>query len=92
MVKHAEFVVTNSFHGTAFSNTYEKPYVSIVSGKPDTRMASLLNQLGLSDHLVTKDKLDVQTMINTDFTAVREKKAALRQSSFDFLKRSLAGL
>ena len=55
-------------------------------------MASLLNQLGLSDHLVTKDKLDVQAMINTDFTAVREKKAALRQSSFDFLKRSLAGL
>ena len=92
MVKHAEFVVTNSFHGTAFSTTYEKPYVSIVSGKPDTRMASLLNQLGLSDHLVTKDKLDVQAMINTDFTAVREKKAALRQSSFDFLKRSLAGL
>ena len=66
--------------------------MSIVSGKPDTRMASLLNQLGLSDHLVAKDKLNVQAMMNTDFTAVREKKAALRQSSFNFLKRSLAGL
>lgn len=92
VIKHAEFVVTNSFHGTAFATTFEKPYVSIVTGNPDTRMASLLNQLGLSDHLVAKDKLNVQAMMNTDFTAVREKKATLRQSSFDFLKRSLAGL
>lgn len=92
MIKHAEFVVTNSFHGTAFSTTFEKPYVSIVTGTPDTRMSSLLNLLGLSDHLVTKDKLDVQAMMNTDYNAVREKKTTLRQSSFDFLKRSLAGL
>ncbi len=92
MIKHAEFVVTNSFHGTAFSTTYEKPYVSIVSGNPDTRMASLLNQLGLSDHLVTKNKVDVKAMMHTDFNAVCEKKAKLRQSSFDYLKRSLTGL
>lgn len=92
MIKHAEFVVTNSFHGTAFSTTYEKPYVSIVSGNPDTRMASLLNQLGLSDHLVTKDKVDVEAMMRTDYYAVREKKAALRKSSFEFLKYALAGL
>lgn len=92
MIKHAEFVVTNSFHGTAFSTTFEKPYVSVVSGKPDTRMASLLNQLGLSDHLVTKDKIDVRAMMNTDFTKLREKKAALRKSSFNFLKNALVGL
>ena len=45
MIKHAEFIVTNSFHGTAFSVTYEKPFVSIVSNdKPDLRMESLLKQ------------------------------------------------
>lgn len=92
MIKHAEFVVTNSFHGTAFSTIYEKPYVSIVSGKPDTRMFSLLNQLGLSNHLVTKDKLDVKAMLNTDYNDINERKTALRRSSFDYLKRSLAGL
>lgn len=92
MIKHAEFVVTNSFHGTAFSTTFEKPFVSVVTGKPDTRMASLLSQLGLSDHLVTKDNVDVEAMMNTDFSLVKDKKQALRQSSFDFIKRSLAGL
>lgn len=92
MIKHAEFVVTNSFHGTAFSTTFERPYVSVVTGKADTRMESLLSQLGLSDHLVTKDNIDVKKMLSTDYSKVREKKAALRQTSFDFLKNALKGL
>lgn len=92
MIKHAEFVVTNSFHGTAFSTTFERPYVSVVTGKADTRMESLLTQLGLADHLVTKDKVDVQRMLATDYSTVRKKKAALRQTSFDFLKNALKGL
>ena len=92
MIKHAEFVVTNSFHGTAFSTTFEKPYVSIVTGKADTRMYSLLDQLGLADHLVTKDNLDVDKMLATDFLPIRDKKVALRQTSFDFIKSSLKGL
>lgn len=92
MIKHAEFVVTNSFHGTAFATTYEKPYVSIVTEKPDTRMQSLLEQLGLSDHLVTKNCINVKAIQNTDFLTVREKKKQLRQSSIEYLKRSLAGL
>ena len=92
MIKHAEFVVTNSFHGTAFSTTFEKPYVSVVTGKADTRMESLLAQLGLSDHLVTKDEVDVEAIMKTDFESVRNKKTALRQSSFNYLRRSLQGL
>lgn len=92
MIKHAEFVVTNSFHGTAFATTFERPYVSVVTGKADTRMHSLLTQLGLSDHLVTKDRVDVDRMMSTDFTSVREKKAALRKESFDFLQSALKGL
>lgn len=90
IIKHAEFVVTNSFHGTAFSTTYEKPYVSIVTGKPDPRMSSLLGQLGLADHLVTPDKVDVERMMATDYSGVREKKVALRQSSIDYLKKALS--
>lgn len=92
MIKHAEFVVTNSFHGTAFATTYEKPYVSIVTEKADTRMQSLLEQLGLSDHLVKKEDMNVEKFLHTDFSKVREKKSALRQSSLDYLKNALQGL
>lgn len=89
MIKNAEFIVTNSFHGTAFSTTFEKPYVSVVSGNPDLRMKSLLEQLGLSDHLVDKDYINVPAMLRTDYTSVREKKSALRKDSFDFLTSTL---
>lgn len=89
MIKYADFVITNSFHGTVFSTIYEKPYVSIVTGKPDLRMESLLKQLDLIDHLVTVDNIDVAKMISTDFTTVSDKKKILRQSSIDYLKSAL---
>ena len=92
MTKNAEFVVTNSFHGTAFSTTFEKPYVSIVTGKPDLRMESLLKQLGLENHLVTSDKIDVKEMYKTDYELVRSKKAALRKDSLEYLKNALSGV
>lgn len=93
MIKYADFVVTDSFHGTAFSTTFEKPYVSIVSnGHADTRMKSLLQQLGLEDHLADADHMKIHDMKRTDFVKVREKKSMLRKDSFDFLSNSLAGL
>ncbi len=92
MVKNAEFVVTNSFHGTAFSTTFERPFISVITGKADTRMQSLLAQLELSNHLVTKDQIDIDKMSATDYTVVREKKAVLRKGSLEFLESSLKGL
>ena len=89
MIKYAEFVVTNSFHGTAFATTYEKPFVSIVSGKPDLRMKSLLDQLDLSNHLVHLDEIDVDEIMDTDFGKVKEKKKQLRRSSLRYLKDAL---
>ena len=71
---------------------FEKPFVSVVTGKADTRMYSLLDQLGRSDHLVTKDQINIDKMLVTDFSCVREKKSALRKTSLDFLQNSLKGL
>lgn len=89
MVKNASFVVTNSFHGTAFSTTFEKPYISVVSGSPDTRMSSLLSQLGLEDHLTTADTMNLDAMFATDYGTVTGKKKALRKDSLAFLKNAL---
>ena len=77
---------------SAFSTTFERPYILVVTGKADTRMQSLLTQLELSNHLATKDQIDIDKMLATDYTIVREKKAALRKNSFEFLESSLKGL
>lgn len=89
MIKNAEFVVTNSFHGTAFATIYSKPYVSIHTGTPDPRMASLLSQLGLADHLIRSKEINVDNILNTDFSLVKEKMQHLRQSSIEYLKKAI---
>ena len=93
MIKYAEFVVTNSFHGTAFATIYEKPYVSIVSGGiADSRMESLLKQLGLEGNLSTVDAFNVNKLLNTDYKDVKKRKVELRRNSLTYLKRAFSGL
>lgn len=93
MEKNAEFVVTNSFHGTAFATTFERPFVSVVSNeKPDLRMQSLLQQLGLKNNLTSAEKFNAEELMDTDFTKVAEKKVLLRKISIDYLEKALDGL
>lgn len=50
-MKNASFVLTNSFHGTAFSLIFGKPFHVVLNGTAsDARMISLLGRLGLDDH------------------------------------------
>ncbi|MCM1500290.1 MAG: polysaccharide pyruvyl transferase family protein [Clostridium sp.] len=57
LVDGAECVVTNSFHGTAFSIIFEKP--SIICGKKNynSRMLGTLCRLGLERNFVGFDKI-----------------------------------
>lgn len=89
MVKNASFIVTNSFHGTAFSTTFEKPFVSVVTGKADVRMESLLRQLGLSDCLLEKDDIDFDKLMDIDYSDVMEKKRLLRNDSLNFIEKAV---
>lgn len=55
-MKNASFVLTNSFHGTAFSLIYDKPFSVVLNGTAtDARMTSLLGKLGLDDHTRTHE-------------------------------------
>lgn len=91
MIKNAEFVVTNSFHGTAFATIFEKPFVSVVSGKPDLRMQTLLCQFGLEEWLVAPDKVNVEKLLKIDYSKMRYNKAELRKSSLEYLRNALKG-
>ena len=52
-IMNARFVVTTSFHGTAFSIIFNKAFVSIKQNKPsDLRIESLLNQFQLIDRFI----------------------------------------
>ena len=56
-IKDADFVMTDSFHGTAFSIIFEKQfYTYIALEKAAGRIRSLLHQLNLNDRIVRKDE------------------------------------
>ncbi|MDD2391371.1 MAG: polysaccharide pyruvyl transferase family protein [Bacilli bacterium] len=51
-LENAEFVLTTSFHGVAFSVIFKKPFYTIPHKTRGTRMIDLLNSIGLEDRIV----------------------------------------
>lgn len=85
LIKHANFVVTNSFHGTIFSTIFHKPFVSAIADSIDPRRASLMKQLGLENRLVSPRTFDISTIMKTDFEKVEERLTPLRNKSIEYL-------
>ena len=48
-IRNAEYVLTNSFHGTAFSLLFRKRFATILHKETGNRVSELLDKLGLSD-------------------------------------------
>lgn len=91
----ADFVVTDSFHGLAFSIIFNKPFIAY--GNPNRGMArftSILKLLGLEDRLVTRSKeLNVDLMLRPiDWARVNARLNAERAASVAFLREALSGV
>lgn len=58
LFEHAEFVITTSFHGTAFALNFEKPFYSVVKDETtaDSRMISLLQQVHRTDSILVYNR------------------------------------
>ena len=55
-IKNAEFVISNSFHGTAFSIIFERQFI-VVNRKEaiNTRMRDLLRILNIENRLISEN-------------------------------------
>lgn len=67
LIDKAVCVVTNSFHGTAFSINFKTPFVSLMPGKFSTRLQSLLELTSLTDR-IWNEKYNYDETLNIDFT------------------------
>jgi Polysaccharide pyruvyl transferase. len=92
MIKNAEFVVTNSFHGTIFSILYEKAFISVFDTKNgklvrENRKATLLESLGLEYFMVTEfTDINIEKIKAFDFTHSHNKLHELRKASIKYLR------
>lgn len=90
LIKNAKFVISNSFHGTAFSIIFEKNfYVINRSEKINTRMADLLRSLGLEERLVTIEKDIPEIIADIDYSLIDQKMKKSIIESKQFLNNSI---
>lgn len=89
--RDAQFVVTDSFHGTVFSIIFNKPFVAILNSKRgSSRFISLLSVLGLENRLIstTNDLLE-EHLKPIDYTEVNKILNDWRYLSISFMERHL---
>ncbi|MCJ2378629.1 polysaccharide pyruvyl transferase family protein [Vibrio sp. ZSDZ34] len=92
LFNNAKFVVTDSFHGTTFSLTFNKPFFSVSPGANVNRISSLLEVVGLDSRIIHDE--DSLKSINSshytlDFSEANERLDAERQKSKDYLFSNL---
>ena len=90
LIKHAQCVISNSFHGSAFSMIYHKDFF-VVNRRDglNVRMSDLLGRYGLSDRIITPSASDEDLMraINYD-NAVGMLNMDIKKSK-DFLQSQI---
>ena len=96
LIKNADYVVTDSFHGTAFSLIFEKQFVSINDRnqdgnyRDDVRITGILGRLGLEDRYITSEEaadFDIDEPVN--YKKVTKKRLRLADESIRRLTRAL---
>ncbi len=88
----AEFVVTTSFHGTAFSANFKKDFYAILNpnATKDDRVRSFLSKVGLASRGVEMGgDLSRLPSVETDYTVAGEKMRAMRARSMGYPEKAL---
>lgn len=88
LIKNASFVITSSFHGTAFSILMKKQFYSTGFGKNGGRAFDLLSLLGLEDRYFETPMIDKIKTI--DYTNIAEKIDNLSANSYSYLRNNLS--
>lgn len=96
LIKNAEFVVTNSFHGTVFSINFQKEFWIAArhdeqgNAVVDERLENILSKTELLDRIVdvnSSESVEYQTKI--DYESVSKSLKPLVDDSIEYLKKGL---
>jgi len=89
-IDHADFILTDSFHCTAFSHNLSKQFLSVLPNEYGGRIGSLLSLTGMEQRRV-KDLTDfsVCDLPDIDYEPVNAILNRERQVAIDFLTKAL---
>ena len=88
--EHADFIVTDSFHGTVFSIIFKKQFVVFDNPqRGSSRMKSLLNDFSLEKRLVFPDEKNEMNFEQIEYNKISTIILEKRKESINFLKSVL---
>ncbi|MBE5756513.1 MAG: polysaccharide pyruvyl transferase family protein [Clostridiales bacterium] len=90
-ISNADFVVTDSFHGTAFSLNFKKQFISIPAPKYNSRLESILRKVNLIEkrYLNDFDACIKASNENIDYTEITPILDEFIEESKNFLRSAL---
>lgn len=87
LIRYAEFVITDSFHGTAFSIIFEKNFISIPYKGTESRFYTMLDVLGLINRIYQGNLKKIERNINYNEVGIKLEQQV--KKSHEYLKSSL---
>ena len=87
-ISNCKAVITDSFHGTAFSIIFNKPFISF-RRKKDDRLKTLGDVLGVKNRIIDLDKNPDINLLKSDLYINKEKLNKLKFRSIRYLKKNL---
>lgn len=88
-IRDAEFVITNSFHGTAFSIIFEKKFVTLAHSTRNTRLENIMNMINKNNCLISgKEKAFVSTSYIVDGKEALDKMKPYIKNAKAYIKNS----
>lgn len=88
LIKQAEYVVTSSFHGTAFSVIFRKNFYTVLHNIYGDRMSDLLLRLGLYERVVAGCPKVIE---NINYDEVEKKLNKLKEHSIEYIINAVEG-
>lgn len=93
LIKNAKFILTDSFHCTAFSIIFNRDFCCFDRGgsekKMNSRLVSILSLLDISDRFIDINSVDTVMLPSIDYQVLNKKLSKYKENSEKWLKDAL---
>lgn len=90
----AEYIITNSFHGMAFSVNFQKNFTSFIEGDPksgrNSRIYDRCKDFGLQNRIHVVGTESKKSKSEIDWIPVQKSLSSLKEESMRFLEKALS--
>lgn len=91
LIRHAEYVLTDSFHASVFSTVFKKQFAAIYPEYFSVRLDDFLKLTNMSERHIARPEEVMNITRKIDFDAVHEILAQEREKTLLFLQKHILG-